>query len=263
MITSRQNRHIKYLISLLHSSIFRKQQQEYVIEGIRLLQSAPLQTINGLFVPKSRINNPEIQLIISQMNTEQVFYITDQLANQVSNFTSGGDILAIVGIPKQLPTTYIKEDCILLDRIQDPGNLGTIIRSAVAGGVRHVLLSNGSADVYMPKVVRASMGAHFQVQLYSDVDLVNFMREYPYNVLVTQLSKNSKNLYEVDLTGINAWVVGNEGVGVAINFDVMNRINISEVHIPMIGHVDSLNVAMATSICVFEQSRQRLYRNLE
>ncbi|MBN3859033.1 RNA methyltransferase [Neisseriaceae bacterium PsAf] len=259
IITSRQNQHIKYLINLFHSGAFRKKQREYVIEGIHLLQNAPFEKIKAVFITESRIQHPEIKPILADIPAEKVFYISDELANKISDLTSSKEIIAIVNMPTQPEVATIQEDCILLDRVQDPGNIGTIIRTAVACCIKHVLLSKGCADVYMPKVLRATMGAHFKVNLYPNTNLLNFVKEYPHNVLVTQLSDSAKNLYTLNLTEINAWVFGNEGAGIIEDFKLVKNAKKQEVYVPMIGDIESLNVAIATSVCMFEQLRQRLY----
>ncbi|QRN40813.1 MAG: RNA methyltransferase [Neisseriaceae bacterium] len=259
IITSRQNQYIKYLVNLFHSGDFRKKQKEYVVEGNHLLQNVPLERIKALFVTESRIDHPEIKPILSNVPKQRIFCISDKLANKISDLTSSREIITIVEMPTYPDISSIVEDCILLDRIQNPGNIGTIIRTALACGIKHVLLSQGCADVYMPKVLRATMGAHFSVNLYPNTNLLNFVKQYPHNVLVTQLSDGAKNLYTLNLTGINAWVFGNEGSGILEDFNTISNSKIQQVYIPMIGNVQSLNVAIATSVCIFEQLRQRLY----
>lgn len=146
----------------------------------------------------------------------------------------------------------------VLENIQDSGNIGTILRSAAAAGVVQIVLSKGCADVWSPKVLRAGMGAHFLLKIHERVDLLAWRESFLGSVLVTALTKkNNVSLYDkqLDLTRSVAWVFGNEGSGVSA--DMLAQAS-AAVRIPMLGATESLNVAMAATICLFEQMRERL-----
>ena len=144
----------------------------------------------------------------------------------------------------------------MLDAVQDAGNVGTVLRSAAAAGIRHVVLGAGCADAYSPKVLRAGMGAHFALTLHERVDLRDWLAGYPHRTLATALTEhNNFSLYELDLRPPSAWIFGNEGSGVSP--DILAAAD-ATVKIPMQGAVESLNIAQAATICLFEQMRQRL-----
>ena len=143
----------------------------------------------------------------------------------------------------------------VLERIQDPGNIGTILRSAAAAGVGQVVLSADCADTWSPKVLRAGMGAHFALRLFVEPDLAAWRERCHVPLLVTALRRNSVSLYDYDLRAPAAWLFGNEGAGVS---GTMLAAASRLVHIPMAAQTESLNVAMAATVCLFEQMRQRL-----
>lgn len=146
---------------------------------------------------------------------------------------------------------------LVLDRVTDPGNIGTMLRTADAAGVGGLLLLNGCADIYAPKTVRASMGSLFHLPVLSGLGeelLVQAARKAGYELLVTCLD-GADNLYKADLQGRLAFVMGNEANGVS---DALLAAADKRVFIPMQGRAESLNVAMAAGIVMFEALRQRL-----
>ena len=154
--------------------------------------------------------------------------------------------------PQEVGATDVGEFSVLLDDVQDPGNVGTIMRTAVAAGVSNVYLSHGCADVWSPKVLRAAMGAHFQVRVSSDVDLLQLLERHAGKIVVTDLVAR-QSLYDVDLRGPVCMIFGNEGAGVS---EPLKAVAGEKVLIPMPGKIESLNVAAAAAICLFERVRQ-------
>ena len=147
-------------------------------------------------------------------------------------------------------------DCIVLDCVQDAGNVGTVLRSAAASGIHHVLLSEGCADAYSPKVLRAGMGAHFLLHIHERVNLCDWRTHYTDRVFATALTEhNNFSLYDLVLHQASAWIFGNEGAGVSPELIATAD---ATVKIPMLGAIESLNIAQAATICLFEQMRQRL-----
>lgn len=145
----------------------------------------------------------------------------------------------------------IQSDIIVLDKIQDPGNLGTIIRVADAAGFKDIILSYGSVDCYNEKVVRSSMGSIFNMNIIylEDSDIINFLKEKQYNILVTALEKDSIEYTNIKLKDKNAIVFGSEGNGVSKDFlKVANE----TVIIPIYGSAESLNVAIASGIMIYK-----------
>jgi TrmH family RNA methyltransferase len=143
--------------------------------------------------------------------------------------------------------------CLLLENIQDPGNLGSILRTAVAAGTRQIFLSGSSVFAWAPKVVRAGMGAHFFLSIYESVDLAAIARAFPGRIVATA-PRATTSLYDLDLRGEVGWLFGNEGAGLSPEAKGMSAV---QVRIPMPGQAESMNVAAAAAICLFEQVRQR------
>jgi len=163
--------------------------------------------------------------------------------------------LALLAVPPA-PKLPQQGDCVVLEAVQDPGNLGTVLRSAAAAGVRTVVLGKGCADAYAPKVLRAGMGAHFALEICERADLAAWRADYRGRVLATTLGGRPVSLYALDLRGEgHAWLFGNEGSG--LSAELAGSAD-ETVLIPMQPGTESLNVAMAATVCLFEQFRQRL-----
>jgi len=142
---------------------------------------------------------------------------------------------------------------LLLEDIQDPGNLGSMLRSAAAAGCDAIFLSTGCADAWSPRVLRAAMGGHFVLDIHERQDLPAVARAFPGALLAASLQAGS-SLYDCDLRGNVAFLVGNEGAGLSASLlDTATQ----SIAIPMPGRVESLNAAAATAICLFEAVRQR------
>ncbi len=141
----------------------------------------------------------------------------------------------------------------MLEDIQDPGNLGSILRSAAAAGMQHVFLSAHSVHAWSPRVLRAGMGAHFMLRIYEQCDLPALARGFKGKVIATsQRAKNS--VFDADVAGNVAFVFGNEGAGMSAALAAAAH---EVVAIPMPGNVESLNIAAAAAVCLFERVRQQ------
>ena len=140
----------------------------------------------------------------------------------------------------------------MLEDIQDPGNLGSILRSAAAAGVRHAMLSKRCAQAWSPRVLRAAMGAHFVLNIYEFVDLPDAARAFQGTVVAT-CTRAPRSVYDVDLTSGIALLFGNEGAGLSCELLAAAH---EVVAIPMPGRVESLNVAATVAVCLFERVRQ-------
>jgi TrmH family RNA methyltransferase len=141
----------------------------------------------------------------------------------------------------------------LLDQVQDPGNVGTVLRTAVAVGLEAVYLTPGCASVWSQKVLRSAQGAHFSIQIHEQVDGVALLEKAALPVLVTSLGPDAQDLYESSLPDQGIWVFGNEGQGVSPA--LLTKAN-QCLFIPQAPGVESLNVAIATALCLYEQRRQ-------
>ena len=255
-IESAQNPTLKHLAKLLRSARARRESGQAVLEGVHLL-SAYLQAggqVLQVYVPASKMQQPETARLLSQLPSERVVQTAGAALQKITSLTDAEEITALIALPPTEPFDA-EADCVVLERIQDPGNIGTILRSAAAAGVGQVVLSADCADAWSPKVLRAGMGAHFALRLFVEPDLAAWRERCHVPLLATALHRNSVSLYDCDLRAPAAWLFGNEGAGVS---ETMLAAASRLVHIPMAVQTESLNVAMAATVCLFEQMRQRL-----
>ena len=255
-IESAQNPVLKHLAKLLRSARARRESGQAVLEGVHLL-SAYLQAggqVLQVYVPASKMQQPETARLLSQLSSERVVQTAGAALQKITSLTDAEEITALIALPPTEPFDA-EADCVVLERIQDPGNIGTILRSAAAAGVGQVVLSADCADAWSPKVLRAGMGAHFALRLFVEPDLAAWRERCHVPLLATALHRNSVSLYDCDLRAPAAWLFGNEGTGVS---ETMLAAASRLVHIPMAVQTESLNVAMAATVCLFEQMRQRL-----
>lgn len=255
-IESAQNPALKHLAKLLRSARTRRESGQAVLEGAHLL-SAYLQAgeqVLQVYVPASKMQQPETARLLAQLPPERVVQTAGAALQKITSLTDAEEITALIALPPAEPFDA-GADCVVLERIQDPGNIGTILRSAAAAGVGQVVLSADCADAWSPKVLRASMGAHFALRLFVEPDLAAWREQCRVPLLATALRRNSVSLYDCDLRAPAAWLFGNEGAGVSETMLAAAR---RLVHIPMAAQTESLNVAMAATVCLFEQMRQRL-----
>ena len=255
-IESAQNPALKHLAKLLRSARARRESGQAVLEGAHLL-SAYLQAggqVLQVYVPASKTQQPETARLLAQLPPERVVQTAGAALQKITSLTDAEEITALIALPPAEPFDA-EADCVVLERIQDPGNIGTILRSAAAAGVGQVVLSADCADTWSPKVLRAGMGAHFALRLFVEPDLAAWRERCHVPLLATALHRNSVSLYDCDLRAPAAWLFGNEGAGVS---ETMLAAASRLVHIPMAVQTESLNVAMAATVCLFEQMRQRL-----
>lgn len=198
-----------------------------------------------------RSNAEATSLIASYLDVE-VLHLPDGLFREISGVATPVGILAVIRIP-EASDAPIDGSCVMLDAVQDGGNIGTILRTAAAAGVREVMLGHGCAGAWLPKVLRAAQGAHFGLRIREQVDLATQLRRYT-GTSVATVAREGTPLFDLSLTGNIAWVLGNEGAGVAADLIALAG---QRTTIPIAADTESLNVAAAAAICLFEQVRQR------
>ncbi|WP_442775694.1 TrmH family RNA methyltransferase [Sphaerotilus montanus] len=187
------------------------------------------------------------------LKAEEISVLDDSLLPEVSSLESPAPIGFLIDGPVKGQAPLANVATVVLDRLQDPGNVGTILRSAAALGVKQVLTMKGSAGLWSPKVLRAGMGAHFALHLVEGV-IVSELDSLGVTLIATS-SHAAQALHELTLPAPCAWVFGHEGQGVAE--PLMQRCGLT-VRIPQPGGEESLNVAAATAICLYESARQAL-----
>ncbi len=208
-----------------------------------------------LVLSESGVANAEASVLVSAFSAVEMLQLPDGLFREISGVATPVGILAVIPIP-DAPVNLLQGSCVLLDAVQDAGNVGAILRTAAAAGVHEVVLGRGCAGVWTPKVLRAAQGAHFGLRIREQADLATLLREYPGTSMAT-VARDGTPLFELDLRGDIAWVLGNEGAGIA---DDLVSLTTQRATIPVAAATESLNVAAAAAICLFEGVRQRQFR---
>ena len=258
LITSAKNPAIKALNRLLQQARERRKTGLIALEGIHLTQACldAGGELHALYVRVDARQRPEVVALPQPRPDIEVFPVTAQVLAGLSELSSAPELLALARRP-QPSAAAPQTSRLLLEDIQDPGNLGTILRSAAAAGINQIFLSPGCADPWSVKTLRSAMGAHFTLAIHEQVDLVVELSTFAGQKVVTALREDARSLYDCDLTGPVALVFGNEGAGVSPQLLALAD---TPVIIPMPGQAESLNVAMAATVCLFERVRQNLER---
>ena len=257
MITSGDNKHIKNVIQLIAKSKVRKEQDSFVIEGIKLFEEAPLDLIKEVYVSENcGYRSPKLDKVPHEMVKEEVFRkMTDTLSPQ--------GILCVVSKKHWTLHDILKGSrekapvFLVLETIQDPGNLGTIVRTAEGAGVSGIIMNNDTVDIYNPKTVRSTMGSVFRVPFVYEEDLkrsVESLKQAGVTCFAAHLN-GSKSCFETDFLRPAAFFVGNEGNGLSDELSAMADVLIK---IPMEGQLESLNAAVSAAVLCYEARRQRL-----
>ncbi len=252
-ITSCKNSIFKQLAGLDESSKKRRVGGLTILDGAHLISSyyEKIGSPKCLFINELGHKNPEIKRLLNleDSKTVEVYVLSDSLFHNISPVKTPTGIIALVPIPTLEDITVSKgaNFCTLLESIQDPGNLGSILRYAAAAGVCDIYMSDGCADAWSPKTLRAAMGAHFILRIHEKSDLTKIAQKFKGQVIATTL-ESDKSLYELSLDGPIAFVFGNEGAGLS---ELMYQAANEKITIPMPGKAESLNVAAAAAICFF------------
>ena len=234
----------------------RNKSSKYIIEGFRLVQEAfkANVSIDYLIVTEDAIGKIDQYLSDYISSDIKIYKICENLFKELVSTKNPQGILAVINM-NIMPLKYNGDFYLLCDKLQDPGNLGTIIRTSHAAGVQGIILTKGTVDIYNEKTIRSTMGSIFYIPIHYDDDnlsLVKSLKGEGFSLVVTSLETN-KDFFEEDLRGKVILTVGNEGNGVST--EVMNLAD-TKVKIPMPGNAESLNVAIATSVIMYEKVRQ-------
>jgi TrmH family RNA methyltransferase len=259
-IVSRENSAFRAWKKLAHSGTERKKRRQILLEGVHLVES--WHAVHGmpscLLASERSGSRAEIAdwLAAGEGHGAQCVVLPEALFAELAATETPGGLLAVADLPPAPETPVLNADSILLDGIQDPGNLGSLLRTAAAAGFLQVLLSAGCASPFSPKTLRAGQGAQFQLQLHEAADLTAFLAAFKGASFATALL-DAESLYRIKLPqGPVAWVFGAEGSGIRPSVLAAAR---QRVCIPMPGaqSVESLNVGHAAAICLFETLRRR------
>lgn len=254
-ISSRDNPFFKELLKLAGSARQRRKAGQTLLDGVHLVQSylASGNQPQHLLVTSAALQDREVTVLLQQFPGIPLTQLDDPLFAELSELKTPSGILALIAIPTPAVSPVQSNFCLLLEDIQDPGNLGSILRSAAAAGCDAIFLSSGCADAWSPKVLRAGMGGHFVLSIHEHADLPAVASAFQGPVLAASLAAK-QSLYDCDLRGKLAFAFGNEGAGLSENLLASSSPHIT---IPMPGGVESLNVAAASAVCLFEAVRQR------
>lgn len=249
MIVSKDNSQIKH-IRQLNQKKYRDEYKEFVVEGTKIVQEAIEE-------------NENIQLIViceellkKAIDTKiyKVEYVNKSIFELISDTVTPQGILAV--IKEKEPKEITSRVLFALDDIQDPGNMGTIIRTLDAAGIKDLIISKESADIYNPKVTRSTMGAIYRLNVTREnlKSKLLDLKEKGYKIVVTSLATD-KYYYDIDYNEKMIIVIGNEGKGVSKE---INEIADIKIKIPMLGKAESLNASIATGILAYEYVRNEM-----
>ncbi|HTJ93657.1 MAG TPA: RNA methyltransferase [Pararobbsia sp.] len=255
VVTSRDNALVKRLHALSASTSQQRRAEHVLAEGIHLAAAfldtgkVPHQCI----VSESALTDDEAQHVLRRIDDHRLTMLPDALFKQVSTVVNGVGLLLLLDRDEPAVPGVIERDCVVLDGLQDAGNVGSVLRSAAAAGVHDVFCVSGTAYAWSSKVLRSGMGAHWHLSIHEHLEPADLLARLRVPVALTD-SHGAQAIDEVDLRGPIAWVFGNEGAGVSA---VWREAPHTRVTIPQPGGMESLNVAAAAAICLFEQGRQR------
>ena len=254
-ITSHENPFFKELKKLAGSARARRKSGLILLDGVHLLQSCVAAGIKPqhIVLTAAALQVAEIGTVLASIQDVPLIRIEDALFAELSDLKSPSGVLAVIARPVSGKSVAQTRFGLLLEDIQDPGNLGSVLRSASAAGCDAVFLSNGCADVWSPKVLRAAMGGHFGLPIHESADLLAVAAAFRGRVIAATLHGKTP-LFDCDLRGDILFAVGNEGAG--LSGDLLSLCG-DQAYIPMAGGMESLNAAAAAAVCLFEAVRQR------
>ncbi len=257
LITSKDNELIKH-IKKLKEKKYREEYKEFIVEGIKMIEEAILENakIKSIIICddcKSQVSiSSELMYEIAKFNC---IYVTEKVFNTITDVINPQGIMAVLEKPEisENQIDYNEDIFLLLDNIQDPGNLGTILRTADSLNLKQIIVSKGVADAYNLKVVRSTMGAIFRVKIIEVKDFrktIKELKKHKIKVYATDLGTD-KSIYDISYEK-SAIIIGNEANGVSN--EVLEEAT-EKIKIPMIGKTESLNAAVATSVILYEAFR--------
>ena len=257
MITSTRNSKVE-LARALHRRRSRYEERRFLVEGIRLLEEVVRADVppDLVFYTDDIRADARGRALLDDLRTltDDVYEVTDEVLESVADTVTPQGIAAAIPFP-ELPAPTDAALVLIVDGLQDPGNLGTLLRAAEAAGVSLVILAPGTVDPYNPKVVRAGMGVHFRlpVTVTDDWDAIASTMAGDRRILLADVAAE-RAYYDVDWTQPLALIIGSEAHGAGPK---ARRLAADTITIPMTGAIESLNAAVAASVILFEARRQR------
>ncbi len=267
MITSLSNSRVKNVTALNRKAKERKSQGKYVVEGVRMFLEAPQEEIEEVYLSegfakgcgRDRQENPYAASCLKKLEGLSYETVSDEVFARMSDTQAPQGVLCVMRCRSCSEADLFSGEApllMVLEDIQDPGNLGTILRTAEGAGVQGVLMSAGCADIYNPKTIRSTMGSIYRVPFLGVPSLREAaarMKERGIRLYAAHL-QGSVVYTEPDYTQASAFLIGNEGNGLKPETAALAD---GRIRIPMAGRVESLNAAMASGILMYEAARQR------
>ena len=259
IITSKDNEIIKNIRKLKEKK-YRDINKEYIVEGIKMIKEAISEdaVIKLIVVCEENVNSGAIdKKLLYEIAKYECIYVSKKVFDLISEVKTPQGILAVIEKDNSEDKIDYKQDVIVvLDGIQDPGNLGTILRTIDSVGLNQVIVSKETADAYNPKVVRSTMGAIFRVNIIESdnlLDTLKNMKKHKYKIMATSL-ETENSIYDVDYNK-KVLVIGNEANGVSQ--DILDYAD-EKIKIPMLGKTESLNASVATAVILYEYVRNKI-----
>ena len=255
MISSQSNQQMKNLSALIKKTKERKNQGCFVAEGPKMCLEAPREWVKAVYVSQSFFNNPENQARLP----EEYEVVADNVFKAVSDTQTPQGMMSVIKMPSYELEDLLQGErtCLLvLESIQDPGNLGTMIRTGEGAGITGVIMNRRTVDLFNPKTVRSTMGSLYRVPFYIAEDLgetVDLLKSKGIKLYAAHL-KGEMSYDEPDYTGACGFMIGNEGNGLS---DELADMADEYIRIPMEGQVESLNAAISATLLAYECNRQR------
>ncbi len=256
-IVSRDNPLYRELLRVAGSARERRKRDASLIEGVHLCDAYLRRHGDPrlAIVSQAAVDNPEVRALLGSL-AQPATLIAAPLFNALSAVEHGVGIAFLIDTPRPALPGQIDADCVLLDRIQDPGNVGTILRTCAAAGVNRVVTTPATAWCWSPKVLRAAMGAHFHLEIHEAVGWTELAPRIAVAIRATAAT-GAQRLWDSDLRSPAIWLFGNEGAG--LDPQLLDAATL-KVSIPQAAVVESLNVGVAAAVCLYEQWRQRALR---
>lgn len=259
VISSKDNELIKHLKKLKDKK-YRDENNEYIIEGVKLIEEAVKENakIKKVIICENTLATYDIPTNITlEIARYDCIYVTDKIFKTITQVTNPQGIMAIIERKSKEQEIDFKQDIILaLDDLQDPGNLGTILRTADSIGLNQIIVTKNTADAFNPKVVRSTMGAIFRINIIEVDDLKEILKlakKHKFKTVVTSL-QTQNSIYDIDYNK-KVIIIGNEANGVSK--EIQDGADI-KVKIPMLGKTESLNASVAAGIVMYEYVRQKI-----
>ena len=259
IITSKDNEIIKNVRKLKEKK-YRDLNNEYIVEGVKMIKEAILEEakIKLIVVCEENVNSGAIdKKLLYEIAKYECIYVSKKVFDLISDVQTPQGMLAVIEKENSEDKIDFTEDVIVvLDGIQDPGNLGTILRTIDSCGLKQVIVSKETADSYNPKVVRSTMGAIFRVKVIESnnlLDTLKNMKKHKYKIMATSLDTDN-SIYDVDYNK-KVIVIGNEANGV--EKEILDYAD-EKIKIPMLGKTESLNASVATAVILYEYVRNKI-----